>query len=224
MPNLTEGTYALGALTALFLWLFVGLPFLYPSREAPQAPLFTVGWWYVVGAAALVGAGWLLGRVGAGRSLGLSRIPWRGALGTAERGLARRLFVLIGPVLLTALVKATIAFATGGEEYKLYDENPLKLADLSIDLLLAAFAVLVGVQAYKLKSGTPVTVEGKEIKSKDIVICAAIQIAALILIFASVVLLPKVPFIQQNWKNLATIGLPDFIGFVAFGWVIVKLT
>jgi hypothetical protein len=41
MPKLTEGTYALGGLTLLCLWLFFGLPFLYLPRCAAE-PLSTV--------------------------------------------------------------------------------------------------------------------------------------------------------------------------------------
>jgi hypothetical protein len=44
MPKLTEGTYALGALTVFSLWLFVGLPYMYWPREIPlQQPIHSSG-------------------------------------------------------------------------------------------------------------------------------------------------------------------------------------
>jgi hypothetical protein len=135
-----------------------------------------------------------------------------------------RISLFILPIGLAAICKATIASAAGGEELLLYQNHPAKLVDLSIDLLLTATSILLGVLLYVQSGATTVTPGGAPIRTSDLVICSAVQIVGLVLIFGSTVGLPHVPIVEQNYEQAATIWIPDAIGLVAFGWVITKLT
>jgi hypothetical protein len=137
----------------------------------------------------------------------------------------KRMLIFLAPIALAACCKATLASAAGGEELAVYMQEPAKLIDLSIDLLLTATSILLGVLLY-VQAGGAITRPGASapIQTNDVVVCGFVQIAALILIFASTIALPHIPLVEANYKRMATIWLPDLLGFLAFAWVVVKLT
>jgi hypothetical protein len=143
-------------------------------------------------------------------------------------GIWRRILIFVAPIILAAICKATLASAAGGAELDVYSREPAKLIDVSIDLLLTATSILLGVLLYVQAGGTltrPGTTGAQpQVRTTDVVICGFIQIAALILIFGSTIGLPHIPFIKAHFNTLATIWLPDLVGFFAFMWVVVKLT
>jgi hypothetical protein len=135
-----------------------------------------------------------------------------------------RIVLFVAPIVLAAICKVTIASAAGGAEFAIYQSEPARLVDWSVDLLLTGTAILLGVLLY-VHSGTVTTTPGGvAVSPKDLVICGGVQIAAVILIFGSTIGLPHVPLIHQYFEQIATIWLPNMIGLVAFLWVIVKLT
>jgi cadmium resistance protein CadD (predicted permease) len=139
-------------------------------------------------------------------------------------GLPKRLGIFFAPIGLATICKATLASANGGADFAVYQAEPAKLVDLSIDLLLTAAAVLFGVMLYVNSKVTTKPGTDETIEVHDVVVCAFVQIVALILIFGSTIGLPHIPYVKDNYQSLVTIWAPDLLGLFAFVWVIVKLT
>jgi len=139
--------------------------------------------------------------------------------------LGARVLLFLIPIVLAALCKAIIIVCTASAADKLVlFQHPERLVDVSIDLLMTATAVLLGVLLY-VQSGTATTTPGgAAITTSDIVICCAVEITALVLVFGLTLAMPQIPYIHDNYEAAATIWIPDLIGLVAFLWVIKELT
>ena len=135
-----------------------------------------------------------------------------------------RIIIFVVPVLMAVIWKYTIVAAENGDELKLIVNRPAKMFDLSIDLALVAFSILLGMLLYTYKGGVfrnPTS--GKDITAMTVLGCALVQIAAIFLIFALVLAGPHVPGLQQH-LDLVTIWVPDLIALVALIVIVFKLT
>jgi len=136
-----------------------------------------------------------------------------------------RIIIFVAPVLLAVLWKYTIVAAENGDELKLILKRPAKMFDLSIDLALVAFSILLGMLLYTYNGGVfrnPSS--GKDITAMTVLGCALVQIGAIFLIFALVLGAPHVPGWPQQHLDLVTIWGPDLIAFAALIVIVFKLT
>jgi hypothetical protein len=143
--------------------------------------------------------------------------------------LSSRLLIYSLPIVFASLSKATFAIMAGGKEAEFYKENPAKLVDVSVDLLLTAAAIFLGLAiafAAAAAPPAPPPAPGPPIKHLDLVICGSILVGALILMYAVVALLPSLaPGVGLSLGlKVSTIWIPDAIGIIAFAWIIYKLT
>lgn len=126
-------------------------------------------------------------------------------------------FVL--PLGLAAICKATIATA----ERAIYQMHPIKMLDLSIDLLLTATSILLGVLKYVRSGAVTSTPTGTPIKTDDLAVGGITQIAALILIYASPLWLPQMGWVPDKYLPFEAIWVPDVFRTLALWWVIAQL-
>jgi hypothetical protein len=136
-----------------------------------------------------------------------------------------RIGIFVAPVLLAVILKYTIVAAQDGEELALISKRPAKVFDLSLDFLLVAFSILLGMLLYTQNAGA-FTIPGstKQITARDVLICAVVQFVAIVFIFAFVLAAPHLPGWPQQHLDFVTIWLPDLLGLAALIWVVFKLT
>jgi hypothetical protein len=130
-------------------------------------------------------------------------------------------FVFGGPVLLAAVIRAILIVAGGGPELALYDADKVKFFDVSLDLLLAGFAILLGLLLF-VNGGNTVNKPGtnEPILVGDLIVCFVVQLFALIgILFSSII----GPHFVPAMVTTTTIWIPDALGVGALLWSMWKL-
>ena len=137
--------------------------------------------------------------------------------------IAGKMAIFIAPTILGVICKTTIVAASNPEEIEKIVKRPVKLFDLSFDLLLTSTSILIGLLLYVKAANNPtITVPGTTttLTVYDVVICTLVQIVAIILIFGCTIVMSKT---SPEHLDLATIWLPDLFGLFALTWIVVKL-
>ncbi len=126
-----------------------------------------------------------------------------------------------GPVLLAALIRAILIVAEGGPERDIYDQDKAKFFDVSLDLLLAGVAILLGLLLF-IKGGSTVNKPGTNqvISPADLIVCFVVQLVALIFVLFFAI---TGPHFFPDQARVTTIWIPDLLGLVALLWSMWKL-